>query len=41
VDYVSDGFFIGSMRDRAGQLGESGQYQMERSESGLFSYLEL
>jgi hypothetical protein len=41
VDYVSNGFFVGSMRDRVGQLGESGEYWMERSESGLFSYSEL
>jgi hypothetical protein len=41
VDYVSDGFFVGSMRDRAGQLGESGEYRMGRSESGMFSYSEL
>jgi hypothetical protein len=30
VDYVSDGFLVGSMRDRAGQLGESGEYWMGR-----------
>jgi hypothetical protein len=41
VDYVSDGFLVGSMQDRMGQLGESGEYQMGRSESGLFSYSEL
>jgi hypothetical protein len=41
VDYGSDGFLIGSMRDRAGQLGESGEYRMGRSASGLFSYSEL
>jgi hypothetical protein len=41
VDYVSDGFFVGSMRDRAGQLGESEEYWMGRSESGLFSYSVL
>jgi hypothetical protein len=41
VDYVSDGFFVGSMQDRAGQLGESGEYQMGTSESSLFSYSEL
>jgi hypothetical protein len=29
------------MRYRTGQLGENGEYQMGRSESGLFSYLEL
>jgi hypothetical protein len=28
VDYVSDQIY-GSMRDRAGQLGESGEYRME------------
>jgi hypothetical protein len=41
VDYVSNGFLGGSMRDRVGQLGESGEYRMRRSESGLFSYSEL
>jgi hypothetical protein len=41
VDYVSDGFLVGSMRDGAGQLGESGEYRMGRSESCLFSNLEL
>jgi hypothetical protein len=41
VDYVSDGFLVGSMQDLAGQLGESGVYRMGRSESGLFSYLQL
>jgi hypothetical protein len=41
VDYVSDEFFVGSMRDRAGQLGESGEYHMGSCESGLFSYSEL
>jgi hypothetical protein len=30
VDYVSDGFLVGSMRDRAGQLEECGEYQMGR-----------
>jgi hypothetical protein len=35
VDYVSDGFLIDFMRDRVGQLGESGECQMGRSESGL------
>jgi hypothetical protein len=30
VDYVSDRFLVGSMRDRAGQLGESGEYWMGR-----------
>jgi hypothetical protein len=34
-------FLVGSIRDRAGQLGESGEYRMGRSESGLFLYLEL
>jgi hypothetical protein len=34
LDYVSDGFLIGFMRDWAGQLGESGEYRMGRSESG-------
>jgi hypothetical protein len=29
------------MRDQVGQLGESGEYRMGRSESGLFSYSEL
>jgi hypothetical protein len=28
VDYVIIGFLVGSMRDRAGQLGESGEYWM-------------
>jgi hypothetical protein len=28
VDYVSDRFLVGSMWDRAGQLGESGEYRM-------------
>jgi hypothetical protein len=41
VDYVSDGFVVASMRDRAWQLGESGEYRIGRSESGLFSYSEL
>jgi hypothetical protein len=41
VDYVSDGFLVGSMRDRAGKLGESGEYRIGRSESGMFSYFEL
>jgi hypothetical protein len=41
VDYAIDGFLVGSMRDRAGQLGESGEYRMGMSESGLFSYSEL
>jgi hypothetical protein len=41
VDYVTNGFLVGSMRDRAGQLGESGEYRMKRSESGLFLYLEF
>jgi hypothetical protein len=35
VDYVSDGFLIDFMRDRVGQLGESGECQMGRSESGM------
>jgi hypothetical protein len=26
VDYVSDEFLVGSMRDWVGQLGESGEY---------------
>jgi hypothetical protein len=34
-------FLVGSIRDRVGQLGESGKYQMRRSENGLFSYSEL
>jgi hypothetical protein len=41
MDYVSDGFVVGSMRDWVGQLGESVEYRMGRSESGMFSYLEL
>jgi hypothetical protein len=41
VDYYSDWFLVGSMQDWAGQLGESGEYRMERSESGMFSYLKL
>jgi hypothetical protein len=41
VDYVNDGFLAGSMRAREGQQGESGEYQMGRSESALFSYSEL
>jgi hypothetical protein len=41
VDYVIDRFLVGSMRDRVGQLRESGEYRMGRSESGTFSYLEL
>jgi hypothetical protein len=38
VDYVIDGFLVGSMRDRVGQLGEIGEYRMGMNESGLFSY---
>jgi hypothetical protein len=30
VDYVSDGFLVAFMQDRAGQLGESGEYWMGR-----------
>jgi hypothetical protein len=30
MDYDSDIFLVGFMRDRAGQLGESGEYQMGR-----------
>jgi hypothetical protein len=41
VDYVSDGFFVGSMQERAGQLGKCVEYRMGRSESDLFSYSEL
>jgi hypothetical protein len=41
VDYVSDGFLVGFMRDRMGQLGETGEYRMGRSESDLHSYSEL
>jgi hypothetical protein len=41
MDYVSNEFLVGSMRDRREQLGESGEYRMGRSESGLFSYSEL
>jgi hypothetical protein len=41
VDYVIDGFLVGSMRDRVGQLGEIGEYRMGMNESGLFSYSEL
>jgi hypothetical protein len=40
VDYVSDGFLVGSMQDWAEQLGESGEYRMRRSEGDLFSYSE-
>jgi hypothetical protein len=29
------------MRDWVGQIGRSGEYHMERHESGLFSYSEL
>jgi hypothetical protein len=32
---------VGTTRDRAGQLGESGEYWMGRSMRGLFSSLEL
>jgi hypothetical protein len=41
MDYVSDTFLVGSMRDWAGQLGESEEYRMGRSKSGLLLYLEL
>jgi hypothetical protein len=41
VDYVIDGFLVGSMRDRVGQPAESGEYLMGRSKGGLFSYSEL
>jgi hypothetical protein len=41
MDYVSNMFLVGSMRDRVGQLGESREYQMGRSESGMLSYSEL
>jgi hypothetical protein len=30
VDYVINGFLVGFMRDQTGQLGESGEYWMER-----------
>jgi hypothetical protein len=30
VDYVSVGSLVSSIRDQVGQLGESGEYQMER-----------
>jgi hypothetical protein len=30
VDYVIEGFLVGSMRDLMGQLGESVEYQMGR-----------
>jgi hypothetical protein len=30
VDYVSDGFLVGSMRDWAGQLGENRESHMGR-----------
>jgi hypothetical protein len=38
VDYASDGFLVGSLRDRVGQLGESGEYRMRRSEFSVFIF---